>query len=66
MAITLDFQSKDEGSIPSSRSIMAYSVTVSTKHFDCFSPGSNPGKPAKINKYYKNLVFKINIILCIT
>ena len=25
--------------------ILAYSVTVSTKHFDCFSLGSNPGKP---------------------
>ena len=51
MAITLDFQSKDEGSIPSICSTMAYSVTVSTKHFDCFSLGSNPGKPTKINEY---------------
>ena len=33
------------GSIPMSSSILAYSVTVSTKHFDCFSLGSNPGKP---------------------
>ena len=33
------------GSSPTSSSILAYSVTVSTKHFDCFSLGSNPGKP---------------------
>ena len=26
----------------------AYSVTVSTKHFDCFSLGSNPSKPTII------------------
>ena len=25
--------------------ILAYSVTVSTKHFDCFSLGSNPNNP---------------------
>ena len=28
--------------------ILAYSVTVSTKHFDCFSLGSNPSKPTII------------------
>ena len=33
------------GSSPTPSSILAYSVTVSTKHFDCFSLGSNPGKP---------------------
>ena len=33
------------GSSPTSSSILAYSVTVSTKHFDCFSLGSNPSKP---------------------
>lgn len=35
------------GSSPTSSSILAYSVTVSTKHFDCFSLGSNPSKPTK-------------------
>ena len=25
--------------------ILAHSVTVSTKHFDCFSPSSNLGEP---------------------
>jgi hypothetical protein len=39
------FQPGDVGSIPTICSLMAYSVTVSTKHFDCFSPGSNPSKP---------------------
>ena len=36
------------GSSPTSSSILAYSVTVSTKHFDCFSLGSNPSKPTII------------------
>ena len=36
------------GSSPTSSSILAYSVTVSTKHFDCFSLGSNPDKPTII------------------
>ena len=33
--------------------ILAYSVTVSTKHFDCFSLGSNPDKPSNNCKYWK-------------
>ena len=37
------------GSSPTSSSILAYSVTVSTKHFDCFSLGSNPSKPTIIS-----------------
>ena len=37
------------GSSPTSSSVLAYSVTVSTKHFDCFSLGSNPSKPTIIS-----------------
>ena len=36
------------GSSPTPSSILAYSVTVSTKHFDCFSLGSNPDKPSNL------------------
>ncbi len=32
---------------------MGYSVTVSTKHFDCFSLGSNPNNPTNNCKYRK-------------
>ena len=35
-------------SLTSSSVILAYSVTVSTKHFDCFSLGSNPDKPSNL------------------
>ena len=42
------FNLKAVGSSPTSSSILAYSVTVSTKHFDCVSLGSNPGKPTII------------------
>ena len=27
--------------------LLGYSVTASTQHFDCCSPGSNPGSPTK-------------------
>ena len=36
------------GSSPTPSSTLAYSVTVSTKHFDCFSLGSNPDKPSNL------------------
>lgn len=33
------------GSNPVASAILAHSVTVSTKHFDCFSSSSNLGEP---------------------
>lgn len=37
--------------------LLGYSVTVSTQHFDCCSPGSNPGSPAERAEWdYKTAV----------
>lgn len=33
--------------------LLGYSVTVSTQHFDCCSPGSNPGSPTKRDNLMK-------------
>ena len=45
--------------------ILGYSVTVSTKHFDCFSLGSNPSNPTRYMVIVAELVKHLIVVQAI-